>query len=545
MKPIDPRLLRYSRSSRGFLITNVLLAIASSAATIIQAYLLALLVTRFFQSRETFLSNKTALSYLALIFIFRAMIAFFLEQSAARASSRMRRELRNQVMAKVLNNGAQDVQEQGSAGLSILITKGINDLDAYFSKFLPQLFIASIVPVAVGITIATQDWLSGVIVLLTIPLIPIFGILIGKFTSVATAKKWQTLTLLSTYFLDLLNGLATLKVYGRHKMQSEKLKKVGDDYRRETMTVLRISFLSSLALELVATLSVALLAVAIGLRLVNGSIELQTALFILVIAPEVYWPIRQVSGYFHAAADGVAAFEKLFKILDRPEIISGASFERITAITWSDLSVEYPDRTNVHIPSGQIIPGKMHLLVGPSGTGKSTLANILLGFIKPSNGEVIISTEVGDFPISQISIEQLRDKISWLPQEPRFPIGSVAQVLRHAKTDATDFELVEILQKVDLDILDLANGLSTQLGTLKQPLSIGQLRKIALARALLKPTQFLILDEPTASVDDVSEKIILEILEERSAQGALILLITHRVSMITGATNITDLVRHK
>jgi ABC-type multidrug transport system fused ATPase/permease subunit len=173
------------------------------------------------------------------------------------------------------------------------------------------------------------------------------------------------------------------------------------------------------------------------------------------------------------------------------------------------------------------------------------LANILLGFIKPSNGEVIISTEVGDFPISQISIEQLRDKISWLPQEPRFPIGSVAQVLRHAKTDATDFELVEILQKVDLDILDLANGLSTQLGTLKQPLSIGQLRKIALARALLKPTQFLILDEPTASVDDVSEKIILEILEERSAQGALILLITHRVSMITGATNITDLVRHK
>jgi ATP-binding cassette subfamily C protein CydCD len=242
-------------------------------------------------------------------------------------------------------------------------------------------------------------------VLLKITLIPIYCILIVKFTAVATSKKWQTLELLSTYFLDLLNGLTTLKVYGRHKMQSEKLKKVGDDYRRETMGVLRISFLSSLALELVATLSVALLAVSIGLRLVSGSIDLQTGLFILVIAPEVYWPIRQVAGYFHAAADGVAAFEKLFKILDRPKIASGESFKKITAITWSDLSVEYPDRTNVHIPSGQIIPGKMHLLVGPSGTGKSTLANILLGFIEPTSGEVIISTEVGDIPISQISIQ--------------------------------------------------------------------------------------------------------------------------------------------
>jgi len=545
VRPIDPRLLRYSRSSRGFLFSNIMLAIASAVATIIQAYLLALLISRFFQSRETFLDNEVAIICLAFVFIFRALLAFTLEQSAAIASSKMRGELRNQVMAKVLDSGTRDVQELGSAGLTVLITKGINDLDAYFSKFLPQLFIATIVPIAVGITIATQDWQSGAIVLLTIPLIPIFGILIGKFTAVATSKKWQTLELLSTYFLDLLNGLATLKVYGRHKMQSEKLKKVGDDYRRETMGVLRISFLSSLALELVATLSVALLAVSIGLRLVSGSIDLQTGLFILVIAPEVYWPIRQVAGYFHAAADGVAAFEKLFKILDRPKIASGESFKKITAITWSDLSVEYPDRTNVHIPSGQIIPGKMHLLVGPSGTGKSTLANILLGFIEPTSGEVIISTEVGDIPISQISIQQLQEKISWLPQEPRFPIGSVAQILRHAKVDATDFELVQVLQKVDLDILDLAQGLSTRLGTLKQPLSIGQLRKIALARALLKPNQFLILDEPTASVDDVSEKLISEILEERATQGALILLITHRVSMITGATNITDLVHHK
>jgi ATP-binding cassette subfamily C protein CydCD len=545
VRPIDPRLLLYSRSSRGFLFVTVVLAVLSAVATIAQAYLLAFLVTRFFQSRNSFTENKTAIILLFLIFIVRALIAFTVERTAASASSKMRGELRNQVMVKTLNSGAKDVQELGSAGLSILITKGINDLDAYFSKFLPQLFIASIVPIAVGITIATQDWQSGAIVLFTIPLIPIFGALIGRFTASATEKKWQSLGILSTYFLDLLSGLTTLKVYGRHKIQSEKLKKVGDDYRRETMGVLRISFLSSLALELVATLSVALLAVSIGLRLVNGSIALQTGLFILVIAPEVYWPIRQVAGYFHAAADGVAAFEKLFKILDRPQVAKGESFKKVTAITWSQLSVEYPDRTSIHIPSGQITPGSVHLLIGPSGSGKSTLANILLGFTKPTSGEIIISTDVGDIPISQISITKLREKISWLPQEPKFPIGSVAQILRHAKGDATDFELVEVLAKVDLDIADLIHGLSTQLGTLKQPLSTGQLRKIALARALLKPNQLLILDEPTASVDDVSENIISAILQERAAQGALILLITHRVSMITGATNITDMVRHK
>jgi len=545
VRPIDPRLLRYSRSSRGFLITTVALTILSAIATVAQAYFLAFLVVRFFQNRDTFLENRTAVISLALIFILRAIIAFAIERIAASASSKMRGELRNRVMVKTLESGATDIQELGSAGLSILITKGINDLDAYFSKFLPQLFIASIVPIVVGITITTQDWLSGVIILFTIPLIPIFGILIGKFTSTATAKKWQTLGLLSTFFHDLMSGLTTLKVYGREKIQGEKLKKVGDDYRRETMGVLRISFLSSLALELIATLSIALLAVSIGLRLVNGSIALETGLFILVIAPEVYWPIRQVAGYFHAAADGVAAFEKLFKILDRPEVKNGESFNKITAITWSELTVDYSNRTSVHIPPGQIISEKVNLLIGPSGSGKSTLANILLGFIKPTSGEVIVSTDLGDIPLSQISILNLREKISWLPQEPKFPVGSVGQILRHAKPDATDFELVEILEKVDLDILDLANGLSTRLGTLKQPLSTGQLRKIALARALLKPHQLLILDEPTASVDDVSEKIISQILEERAAQGALILLITHRVSMIAGATNITDLVHHK
>ncbi len=487
--------------------------------------------------------NKFAVILLGSVFGFRALISFALDRISARASSRMRSELRSAVMVKTLDSGAQDAQKHGTAGLSVLITKGINDLDGYFSKFLPQLFIATIVPMAVGITIASQDWWSGVIVLLTIPLIPIFGGLIGRFTASAIEKKWRTLGILSTYFLDLLSGLTTLKVYGREKIQSQKLRSIGDTYRKETMGVLRISFLSALALELVATLSVALLAVSIGLRLVNGSIGLQTGLFILIIAPEVYWPIRQVAGYFHAAADGMQAFEKLFAILDRADEPVGKDFKTINAITWSKLQVEYQDRTSVQIPAGQIPKGSIHFLVGPSGSGKSTLANILLGFTKPSSGEILVSTEKGDISLSELDARILRSQISWLPQEPKFPIGTVAQILRHAKPDALEFELVEILHKVGLDIVDLPNGLRTPLGTLRQPLSVGQLRKIALARALLKECQILILDEPTASVDDVSESVISEILAQKAASGVLVLLITHRVQGISIESRVTDMAR--
>ena len=543
MKPLDPRLLRYSRSSRGFIFTTVALAVLSAATTITQAYLLASIITRFFVLQQSFIENKKAITFLAVVFLCRALIAFTIDQISTTASSRIRNELRNQIMVKTLDSGAQDVQKLGSAGLPLLITKGINDLDGYFSKFLPQLFIAAIIPLTVGITIAVQDWQAGVIVLLTLPLIPIFGILIGRFTASATEKKWRSLGILSTYFLDLLSGLTTLKVYGREKIQSAKLKEVGDSYRKETMSVLRISFLSSLALELVATLSVALLAVSIGLRLVNGSIALQTGLFILIIAPEVYWPIRQVAGYFHAAADGLNAFEKLFKILDRPAVNRGRSFKRLNAITWSQLTVEYPDRAPLQIPSGQISAGSTQLLIGPSGVGKSTLANILLGFVQPTSGELLFSTENGDIPLSEIAAIDLHKQISWLPQEPKFPIGTVAQILRHAKPSATDNELEELLREVDLNISDLSSGLGTQLGNLKQPLSIGQLRKIALARALLKDCQLLILDEPTASVDDVSEEIISKILSKKAAQGTLVLLITHRQQMISGSTNVTDMAR--
>ena len=433
MKPFDPRLLRYSRSSRGFIFALVLIATLGALLTITQALLLVDLICKFFQHKRTFASVHVEVLTLALVFLARALLAYINDRLATRASSKMRNELRSQVMAKTLENGGADSQEQGTAGLAVLVTKGINNLDGYFAKFLPQLFIAVVVPILVGVTITFRDWKSGLIILLTIPLIPIFGILIGRFTASATEKKWQTLGLLSGYFLDLLSGLTTLKVYGREKLQSKKLHEVGEKYRIETMQVLRISFLSSLALELIATLSVALLAVTIGLRLVNGSMPLSVGLLVLVLAPEVYWPIRQVSAYFHAAADGVAAFNQLFAILEKPSRSGDVKLVDISGIVWTDLVISYQDRNQIRIPAGTLERGQVHALVGPSGAGKSTLAAVLLGFIQPISGEVIVRSSIGETKLTDLDLRSWRSQLAWQPQEPKFPIGTVADILRHAK----------------------------------------------------------------------------------------------------------------
>lgn len=541
MKPFDPRLLRYSRSSRGFIFAIVVIATLGALLTIGQAALLVDLICKFFQRKRSFNSLQAEVVALAVIFVGRALLAYINDGVSARASTKIRNDLRIQVMEKVLASGGSEIADLGSAGLAVLVTKGINNLDGYFAKFLPQLFIALIVPLSAGSVIAARDWKSGLIVLLTIPLIPIFGILIGRFTASATEKKWQTLGVLSGYFLDLLSGLTTLKVYGREKLQSKRLRDVGEQYRRETMQVLRISFLSSLALELIATLSVALLAVTIGLRLVNGSMPLSIGLFVLVLAPEVYWPIRQVSAYFHAAADGVAAFNQLFAILEAPVRSEGEPLSKIQTITWSELTVNFPGRSLIKIPAGQLRAGEVHALIGPSGAGKSTLAAILLGFITPSSGSISISSESGVCDLSEINIESWRQLIAWQPQEPKFPIGNLAQILRHAKADASDQELVETLFEVDLNPGDLPDGLQTELGTTRQKLSIGQMRKVALARALLKGAPLLILDEPTASIDDISEEKISELLAARARAGAMILLISHRELLIESAKKITQI----
>ncbi|MEI6039198.1 MAG: thiol reductant ABC exporter subunit CydD [Actinomycetes bacterium] len=543
MKPLDPRLLRYARSSRVYLFLTVVIAITSAVFTITQAYLLTKIIVGIFQKHADFAGIKSSLIALIAVFIARTILSYFTEWLGAIASSRMRNELRLQLLNKALTTGAGTVNEMGSTQLSVLATRGINNLDGYFAKFIPQLFIASIVPVMVGITIATEDMQSGIIVLFTIPLIPIFGAMIGRYTAAVTMKRWKSLEILSGYFADLLKGMRTLKVYGRADLQTEKLKAVGAEYQAETMRVLKISFLSSLALELIATLSVALLAVSIGLRLVSGSLTLSVGLFILIISPEVYWPIRQVAGYFHAAADGIAAFNQIYAILDNKEVVGTIKIEGISAISWSAITVEYPDRTSIHIPAGQIKSGEFQALIGASGSGKSTLVKILLGFLSPTSGEVSISTSQGTFALEDIDPTSLRSLISWLPQDPHFAIGTISQALRQVSPLATDAELTQLLSDVGLDLADLNHGLDTELGKLQQGLSVGQLRKVGLARAILKKSPVLILDEPSASVDDASEAIISQLVQREAANGRIVLMISHRPLLADAAHTTIDMAR--
>jgi ATP-binding cassette subfamily C protein CydCD len=283
------------------------------------------------------------------------------------------------------------------------------------------------------------------------------------------------------------------------------------------MRVLRISFLSSLALELIATLSVALIAVTIGLRLVNGTISLQTGLFVLILAPEVYWPIRQVAAHFHAASDGVSAASQIFSILDRKD------------------PEGFNSRAAVKIPAGIIEKNAVNLIVGPSGVGKSSLLQILLGYQENYQGQVLVSVDNDLFDLHQIEKDSWRKLISWMPQEPHFPVASVFECVQCANPNLDRYELIKQLQKVGIELTELPSGGDTQLGTINEALSIGQKRKIALARALIKPAQLLILDEPTASVDENSQSQIDLAIKEQTSLGKTALVISHRSQTLLSA----------
>ena len=529
MRPFDPRLLRYSRSSRGFIFLSAMIAGVTTIATIAVAFELSHLVVAIFQREAPITSMRSTIAFLAIAFLIKSISTGLSQKVATAYSNRIRTELRSSVLSKILSGNMTPLYSRGSASTALLLTRGINDLDGYFTKFLPQFFIALTLPLIVGITIALHDLTCGLIVAFTVPLIPLFGYMIGRFTGEQTERKLRTLHQLSTYFLDLLEGVTTLKVFGRSTVQRKNIEKVGDRFASETLQVLKLSFLSSLALELVATLSVALIAVSIGLRLVHGGVGLATGLLVLILAPEVYWPIRQVAARFHDVEDGIAISREIFSILDsESEAIGRSPIQQIQAISWSDLTVEYPDRRVVQIPAGIISRGGRHGLVGPSGSGKSTLFALLLGFLTPSSGEIFVTTEAGIKSYSEIDLDSLRARIAWLPQEPRLVDGTILEFVGASLSEAQS-----LLASVALPIEEITGGVHAEVGSMNDFLSYGQKRKLALARALHKSADLLLIDEPTASVDSESEHEILSTLSAESHSGKIIFIATHRSELIS------------
>ena len=531
MKFFDPRLFRVSRSSRGLISVAVVSAILITFTTVAQAFLLSNLITSVFQSSQSIESLQVTIGTLVIVFVFRIVLTYTSERATNQISHRIRVDLRKALFSKILTAGSELNIRFGPARISLISTRAITNLEPYFTRFVPQLFIAFSVPVVVGLTIAWLDLASGLIAMVTVPLIPLFGALIGKYTSDAMQKRWQTLGILSGYLLDLLSGLTTLRIFGREKIQEERLQDVGDRYRVETMQVLRISFLTSLALELIATLSVALIAVSIGLRLVDGNIELWRGLTILILAPEVYWPIRNLSTQFHASADGMESAKDIFDILDfEIETLKGrTNVRRTREIRWEKLVFEYPGREDFQIPAGKAHSGEITVIAGPSGTGKTTLINSILGLITPNEGKIWVSTNNSVFSLREIEQKHWLSMISWVPQDPHFPTGRVLDFFRLSNPDVTEAEVNKALSRVNLDGINLEGPIT---------FSVGQRRRLAIARSLMRNHEILIMDEPSASLDTESEGAIVDVLRSSAASGKIVIVVSHRSEIMKSADKI-------
>jgi len=513
------------------------LGVVGAVLVIAQAMLIAEVVVGAFQHGKSVSELGTPLLLLVAVAGGRALVSWLTELAAHRASASVKSELRRRLLERSVELGPGWLTGQRTGSLVALATRGVDALDDYFSRYLPQLGLAVVVPVAVLARIVTEDWVSAAIIVGTLPLIPLFMVMIGWATQSRMDRQWQLLSRLSGHFLDVVAGLPTLKVFGRAKAQAESIRRITGEYRQATMRTLRIAFVSSFALELLATLSVALVAVTIGMRLVHGDMALYIGLVVLVLAPEAYLPLRQVGAQYHAAAEGLAAAEEIFSVLETPVSATGTTEVLSDALAFEGVTVRYPGRSGdaVSDVSFAVEPGETVALVGPSGSGKSTLLNVLLGFVRPAEGRV----RVGGVDLADADLERWRSRIAWVPQRPQLYAGTIAENVRFARPDADDTAVRRALADAGaLEFVDaLPEGIGSVLGEDGAGLSAGQRQRLALARAFLADRPVLLLDEPTAALDGATEAEVVEAVR-RLAVGRTVLLVVHRPALLAVADRV-------
>ncbi|MFF5390566.1 thiol reductant ABC exporter subunit CydD [Streptomyces sp. NPDC013012] len=542
VKPIDPRLLRYARATRLFLSAVVVLGLVGAALVVAQAMLIAEVVVGSFQEGRPVSALATPLLLLAGVAVARGLVSWLTELAAHRASAAVKSELRGRLLGRAAALGPGWLGGQRTGSLIALATRGVDALDDYFARYLPQLGLAVVVPVAVLARIVTEDWVSAAIIVVTLPLIPLFMVLIGWYTQARMDRQWKLLSRLSGHFLDVVAGLPTLKIFGRAKAQAESIRAITSEYRQATMRTLRIAFLSSFALELLATLSVALVAVTIGMRLVHGDLDLYTGLVILILAPEAYLPLRQVGAQYHAAAEGLAAAEEIFDVLERPVRDGGTGAVPDTVRLELDaVTVRHAGRAEPSLDAATLTvePGETVALVGPSGSGKSTLLDVVLGFTAPEPGGTV---RVGGEDLAGLDPEAWRSRIAWVPQRPYLFAGTIAENVRLARPDASDGAVREALRDAGADgfVAELPDGIETPLGEDGTGLSAGQRQRLALARAFLADRPLLLLDEPTAALDGETEAGVVDAVR-RLAAGRTVLLVVHRPALLAVADRVVGL----
>ncbi|MGN9780473.1 thiol reductant ABC exporter subunit CydD [Nonomuraea sp. ZG12] len=536
------RLMRAEQSVRRHLAVTFVAAVAAGLLVLVQAELLAGVLSGRFAA--------VALAGVAAVVAVRALLAWTQGVYAGRTATGVKSALRHRLLARLQELGPARAAGHRSGELVTLTGRGLDGLDAYLTGYLPAIAVAAVIPVAVLVRLFVADLASAVIVLVTLPLIPIFGALVGMTTKAVTERQFQALSRLGGHFLDVVRGLPTLRAFGRARYQATVIERVADAHRGATMRTLRVAFLSSLVLELCASLSLALVAVPIGLRLLGGSLDLTTALLVLLLAPEAYLPLRAMGTRFHASMEGVAAADAAFAVLDRASDPGTPAAEPGSAralpdgpprIRLEDVTVRYPGRDDPALEhvTLTIEPGERVALVGESGGGKSTLLHLLLGFVRPSEGRVLVDGA----DLRELDLDGWRDRLAFVPQRPHLFTTTVAGNIRLGAPAATPQQVRRAATAAHAhDFIDeLPQGYETQVGERGANLSAGQRQRIALARAFCRPSApVLLLDEPTARLDGRSEAAVVAATADL-CHGRTAVIVAHRPAMIELADRVIRL----
>jgi thiol reductant ABC exporter CydD subunit len=533
--PVDPRLLQYTRGTRRYLFLTVVLGGVTAGLVLAQAWLIAHIVSDVVVHHQGTTQVRLLVVFLACVIFGRALVAWLGERAAQRSSAVAKSDLRTALVQRIVRLGPAGIDRERSGRLVVMSTSGIDALDSYFARYLPQLFLAVIVPVAIIVVVSGADWISALIIAVTVPLIPLFMALVGASTKARMRRQARLLQRLAGHFLDVVAGLPTLKIFGRAKAQVAAVRDITDRYRTATMSTLKVAFLSSLILELLATFSVALVAVAVGLRLLGGHLTFATALFVLILAPEAYLPLRLLGTNYHASAEGMKAAEDIFEVLERPESPHGSRRDvpdvSASSLRIDGLEVRYPDRTVPALRDVSLCvePGEVVAIAGPSGCGKSSLLAVLLGLVPASCGSVA----VGGVDLAALDPDAWRARVAWVPQRPHLFARSIADNVRLGRPDASDYDVRSAISDAGLDdvVAGLPEGLATVLGADGAGLSAGERQRVALARAFLRNAPLLLLDEPTASLDGATEETVLSAVR-RLVVGRTVVMAAHRRSLL-------------
>lgn len=532
MAAFDRRLLQRAREARIALAADAALGLVAALLVLAQAVLLADVAARSFDGASLH-DVLLPLALLSAVVCGRAAAAWGFEVVGRRAAGRILSRLRLSLVERRLRSHPASLDGAESSELSTLAVTGVDALEATFARYLPQVVLAIVVPIAVLALVASIDLTSAGIMLLTLPLVPVFMWLIGRYTEHRSRERWEALAQLAHHFADVVRGLPTLRAFNRSHAQAEQIELVSDRYREATMGSLRVAFLSGTVLELAATIGVALVAVTVGVRLVDGGIGFRAGLIVLVLAPELYLPIRNVAAQFHASADGAAVAGRLLDLVEAPPTVAVPRRRRevpdlaTTTIRLERVSFGYPGRGRPALDEVDLDlePGESVALVGPSGAGKSTIASLLLRFAEPMAGRVL----AGGLDVADFEPEAWRRQLAWLPQQPSLLRATVAENIRLADP-AAGLERVQAaaaLAGADGFVEALPDGYETLVGDGGRPLSAGQARRLALARAFLRDAPLMILDEPTAHLDPESAERVAAAIDGYRGRCTL-LLITHQ-----------------